>query len=143
MKHRNQGLLDQFSAVYLLASVGMALGFLFVALSKGNDLIGAPNWAWIFWSIGLLLAINITHMVGERRHAKVILAMGCIPLLLFAIVGAMDTTAGTDLVGSAMLRDLFVLSWVFALVISPLLLLAVACACWYERFQAVVARKPE
>lgn len=134
MKLRNQGLWDQISAIYLLALIGMALSLLFVVFSKGNDLIGAPNWAWIFWSIGLLLAINIAHIVGERNHVKAIFALGCIPLLLFALIGAMEATAGTESVSGTTLRDLFVVSWVFALVISPLILVIVACAGWYRCF---------
>lgn len=140
MQHRKNDFLDRFAAIYLLASVGLALGFLFIAFSKGVELMGAPHWAWIVWSIGLLLAINIAHFVGERRHTKPLLAMGCIPLLLFVLTGAMETTAGTDPSSNVLLRDLLDAAWFIALVIAPSLVLVVACVGWYERCHRVVTR---
>ena len=140
MQHRSPDLLDHLSAIYLLASVSLAIGFLVFALSKGVELMGAPNWAWIVWSIGLLLAINIAHFLGVRRHVKALVAMGCTSLLFFVMTGAMETTAGATPVSSAMLRDLFDFAWVIALVIAPLLMLAVACAGWYERCGSSMVR---
>ncbi|CAN7629539.1 hypothetical protein LJR189_004763 [Acidovorax delafieldii] len=133
MQRRKQGLLDKFAVLYLLASVALALGLLGAAFAKGVDLMGAPYWAWTFWSISLLVAINIAYFIGERRHTKAILGLGVLPLLLFVLSGALETLSGAHEMMDAFLLDLYTAGWFVALVICPAMLLVTACAGWYGR----------
>lgn len=134
-------LFNGLSAVYLILSASIALGLLVGSFASGIEVVGAPGWAWTLWSMCMLSAIAITHFFGERRHVLPILMLGLIPLIFFLLIGALNGVSVEEAPKSIVpMRDLFELTWVIALVISPSLLFVVACVEWSIRHKQA-ARK--
>ncbi|WP_156391336.1 hypothetical protein [Acidovorax sp. Root70] len=125
-------LFNGLSAVYLILSASIALGLLVGSFASGIEIVGAPGWAWTLWGVSMLSAISITHFFGARRHMMPLIVLGCIPLLLFFLTGALGVPVEENSVSIVPMRELFDLTWVIALVFAPVFVLVVACAGWYS-----------
>ena len=87
---------------------------------------------------GLFLAITIARFLGDSKHIRALIVMGLLPLLLVLLVGTMGSPPAQVPVNSSpvdVLLDLgkiYEMVWIFALVITPIILLMLACASWYH-----------
>uniref|UniRef100_A0A6H1ZHA4 Uncharacterized protein n=2 Tax=viral metagenome TaxID=1070528 RepID=A0A6H1ZHA4_9ZZZZ len=139
MPIRKKDGLDRIAAVYLIATAAFVIGITVLSFAQGVETVGAPNWAWLVWAVGLLAAIAISQLLGDRDHTATLLGMGIVPLFAIALVGVLGIPSAADSMDvsavKAMqdLRAARNISWMLALVVAPLIMLVVACAGWYEK----------
>ena len=139
MSRRKQDALDHIGLIYIIASVGLAISLLVLCFAQGVAIIGAPKWAWFLWIIGILGAISISQFLGNREGLPALLSMSIVPLLAIVIVGFMgspampDTTGNTTVQALVTMQDVYTLTWVISLVLTPVLALLLSCAGWYDK----------
>ena len=139
MQSRKQDALDQLAGIYLLASAGLAIALFFLSFAQGVGFIGAPKWAWILWVVGIFVAISISKFLGHREHIPALLGTGIVPLFAIVLVGIMGspempvTTGNTPIQALVTMQDVYTLTWVISLVLTPVLALLLSCAGWYDK----------